>query len=283
MEYPETDNRQKDGLSVVMATYSGDQPDFFRAAGQSVLKQTCPPDEMILVVDGPIGLELEEQVKQLMSLGPVRVIRNQTNLGRGGARHVGILAAKYSLVALMDADDISLSDRFEKQLAVFSFQKHVDVVGGIIQEFDLVVEDASKTRVVPENHEQINKWALWRSPMNNVTIMFRRSSYLAVGGYHCDMVANEDYELFVRMLQKGFQFYNLQDLLVYVRTGPSMIERRGCISFVRTETVMLWRIYRSGFLSFPRFLLCWFVRVSIRLMPSMIRKIIYTDILRRKD
>lgn len=269
-----------EGLSVVMATYSGDSVEYLLTAGQSIFHQTRTPDELIVVIDGPVGEDHENTLKKLIELGNLRVVRSERNVGPGGARHQGILAAKYEFIAIMDADDICTPTRFEKQLAVFE-KEEIDVVGGWIREFNEYPGDISRVRSLPESHEELRKLAKWRSPMNNVTAMFRKSAYISAGGFLL-MRAFEDYDLYARMMINGSCFYNLQEVLVDVRSGGEMFLRRGGLWQIPIESGMLYRMYNMGFLNGGEFLASWAIRTLMRLLPSSIREFVYKTILRRR-
>ncbi|MDH0344032.1 glycosyltransferase [Chromobacterium haemolyticum] len=265
------------GLSVVMATYRGDHAEQLLAAGESVFNQTRVPDELVLVLDGPVELSHELVVEQISKLGTVRVLRLEKSLGPGGARHHGIVAAAHEVVAVMDADDLSVPTRFEKQLVLI--YGGADVVGGWIREFDQFPGDMKAIRKVPEMHDDVWRYAKRRSPMNNVTAMFRKAKYLEAGGY-TEMRTFEDYDLYVRMLLHGARFQNLPEILVEVRGGREMFKRRGGWSQIPIEAAMLYRMYRWGFLSLSEFLSNFTVRASVRVLPNWVRRLAYMLILR---
>jgi len=266
-------------FSVVMAVYSAVPPEHFLMAARSVLLQTLPSSELIIVVDGQVSHEIEAVISELQLVGEVRILRLKENVGAGAARHIGILEARSDIVAVMDSDDISLPTRFEKQYNKL-VELGVSIVGAWIQEF---TSDSNRTltlRTVPETHSEIIRYAKSRSPMNNVTIMFRKGAYLIAGGYS-NARSLEDYDLFVRMIQSGARFYNIQEVLVEVRGGSQMFMRRGGLKLVGMESSMLFRFYRSGFYSLSEFLINLCLRTTMRLLPNFIREIVYISFLRR--
>jgi glycosyltransferase involved in cell wall biosynthesis len=261
-----------------MATYSQDVPEQLFDAGRSIFEQTRVPDELVIVLDGPVSDAHEEVIKRIGKLGPLRVVRLHSSVGPGMARHFGILACTNSIVAIMDADDLCVAERFEKQIALLEAGA-VDVVGGWIREFERLPGDSNLIRRVPLTQEEIMRFAKLRSPMNNVTVMFRKKAYLQAGGYS-EMRCLEDYDLFARMLRQGAQFRNIPEVLVEVRGGLEMIKRRGGWSQIPIESAMLFRMYSRGFISFGEFLLTWFIRATACLIPSVFRKFIYQKFLR---
>jgi glycosyltransferase involved in cell wall biosynthesis len=265
-------------LSVVMATCRRDVPEQLFCAGKSIFNQTRVPDELVLVFDGPVDRSHELAVERISQLGLVRVLRLEHSLGPGGARHHGITAAAHEVVAVMDADDLSVPTRFEKQLALIEVGE-ADVVGAWIQEFEDQPGDMDVVRKVPESHEDAWRYAKRRSPMNNVTAMFLKTNYMEAGGY-TTMRTLEDYDLYVRMLLKGARFRNLPEVLVHVRGGREMYKRRGGFAQIPIESAMLYRMYSSGFFTLGEFLSNWLIRTIMRLLPNTIRRVAYQIILR---
>ena len=122
-------------FSVSMCVYGKDNPQWFATAVNSILYQTVKPDEVVLVVDGPVPEELDGIICGYEKNPVFRVIRLEKNMGHGEARRVGLNACTHDLVALMDADDISAPDRFEKQLEAFRSDESLTMIGGRISEF----------------------------------------------------------------------------------------------------------------------------------------------------
>lgn len=119
-----------------MSVYKNDNPADFSEAVFSIYNQTCPPDEIVLVVDGPVPAVMHDTINALKEkTGIMKVIQLDQNMGHAIARQTGLEAAKNELCAVMDADDISVPDRFEKQLKAFMEHPEVSVVGGLINEF----------------------------------------------------------------------------------------------------------------------------------------------------
>jgi len=262
-----------------MAIYYGVEPEHLLLAAHSVFHQTLQPSELIIVVDGVIDWKLEDIVIQISSIGEVRVLRLSENVGPGAARHAGIQLANSEIVAIMDSDDICVSSRFEKQYKKLT-SGEIHIVGAWIREFSDVTADRSTLRVLPETHSALVHYAKRRSPMNNVTIMFYKNSYFTAGGYS-SMRSFEDYDLFVRMILSGSQFYNVQEVLVEVRGGSQMFSRRGGLRQIGLESSMLFRFYKCGFYSLKDLLINLCLRTTMRLLPNFIRKGIYTTFLRK--
>ena len=124
-------------FSVLISVYKNDNPDDFRTAIESVtIKQTVQPDEVFVYVDGPVPNALASTIKQLeMEIPAVYVHWEVENKGLGRALQYGMEHVKHELVARMDADDISVPDRFECQLCQFEKDLELSVASGHIVDF----------------------------------------------------------------------------------------------------------------------------------------------------
>lgn len=260
-------------FSVCMSVYKNDLPLDFMVAVRSIYnEQTVKPNEIILVIDGPISDDLINAIKTLQEEIPVlKVIPLDQNMGHAVARQTGLEAASNCLVAVMDADDIAVSTRFEKQLQAFENHPDVSVVGGVINEFIESPTNVVGTRVCPENDNEIKAYLKARCPMNLVTVMLKKDDILAVGGYQ-DWYCEEDYYLWVRLALKGYKFYNIQENLVDVRVGKEMYQRRGGYKYFRSEKRLQKYMFRQNLISCPRYIYNVLIRFAVQVvMPNSLR------------
>ncbi len=221
-------------FSVLMCVYGGDNPQWFSAAVDSILNQTAKPHEVVLVVDGPVPEALDALISGFEADPVFRVIRLPENVGHGEARRTGLQACNYDLVALMDADDITAPNRFEKQLAAFAENPELTIVGGNITEFVDEPSNLVGQRQVFTTDTEIKRDMQKRCPMNQVTVMFRKSAADAAGGY-IDWFCEEDYYLWLRLMLNGAVFANIPENLVNVRVGKEMYQRRGGWKYFKSE------------------------------------------------
>ena len=257
-------------LSVVMSVYKNDDPKYFLEAISSILNQSLPAQEIILAADGPLGESLGAAVTEVAKNPLVSVIWLPENLGLGAARHRSILDCSGDLVAVMDADDLSVQDRFESQLAIFQ-EIDVDIVGGFIREYS---ENGEAVRKVPLEHQNIFSSGRNRSPFNHVTVMFKREAYLRSGGYK-PIRGVEDYDLWHRMLMGGCRGMNIPKVLVNVRFGASDIGRRRGLEYLKSCLNLLWDMYQSGYIGLGRLLGLGFLQTVTRLSPHSLVRIYY--------
>lgn len=272
-------------FSVSMCVYCGDHADHFAAALESVVNQTVPPNEIVLTVDGPIPDGIEAVIAKYRSTLAdtdivFRTVYLEQNMGHGEARRVCFENCSFDLIALMDADDLSVPNRFEKQLSFLSQHPEITVLGGYIQEFINDTKHFVGRRLVPENDRAIKEYMKKRCPMNQMTVMFKKQDIQAVGGYQ-DWYCDEDYYLWIRLAFAGYQFGNIPEDLVYVRVGEEMYNRRGGIRYFRSEAKIQRYMYKNRMIGMLRFTVNIAERLILQvLMPNKLRGYIFQKMAR---
>lgn len=272
--------KKHSAFSVVMAVYKNDCVEWFRQAVDSILDQTVASNDIVIVRDGTVSPELEQALVEYEKIHKeITVARLEQNVGAGRARNEGVKYTKNSLVAIMDADDISLPNRFELQLEKFASNPELALVGGQISEFECDPSNITGYRRVPTEYEAIKKFARYRSPINNMTIMLRKDKFLAVGGY-ADMNRAEDYYMVSAMIAKAFLINNIPDTVVNYRVDSSNIHRRKSWSAVRENIVARWKIYRIGTSSLVGFLMSSAGQIVLLMLPNRATKLMFKLALR---
>ncbi|MBE6667443.1 MAG: glycosyltransferase [Ruminococcaceae bacterium] len=269
-------------FSVSMCVYGGDNPEWFKTAVESVLNQTVKASEIVLVVDGPVPEILDNVIKKYEAMPVFNVVRFAENQGHGNARRAGLKAASNELVALMDADDICVPERFEKQLEIFENDPDVDIVGGNISEFIGTPENIVAKREVPSSDTDIKEYMKKRCPMNQMTVLFKKSSVEKVGGY-LDWYCDEDYYLWIRMAIANMTFANMADTLVYVRVGEQMYQRRGGRKYFKSEAKLQKYMREHGIIGFGTYTVNVTKRFIVQiLLPNKIRGWVFKKFAREK-
>lgn len=267
--------------SVLMSVYGKEKAVYLDASIRSILSQTVPASDFVLVCDGPLNDLLEEVIHKYKEQYPelLQIIRLKKCGGLGNALNEGLQQCKCELVARMDSDDISMADRCEKQLEVMK-RLQVDIVSGGVWEFEDSIEEVTAYRALPEKHDEIMKYAKKRNPFNHPCIMYRKSMVETAGGYK-DFPFFEDYYLWVRMLRCGAKAYNIQEPLLYMRAGEGMYARRGGKSYAGDMFRFRWYMKKTGFSGWDDFLVSTGGQLLICLIPNKMRKMIYKKLLRK--
>lgn len=274
-------------FSVAICVYKKDNPLYFKEALDSVVEQSLKPTQVVLVVDGFIDDELKKVIddfdKICLKLAvEFDVIYLKKNKGHGEARKISIENAKYDYVALMDADDISRYDRFEKQIDIFKKDAEVSIVGGLIMEIEHDTKKEISIRYVPSADKEIKEYLKTRCPFNQMSVMFKKVDVIKVGNY-ISFYHNEDYYLWIRMYLEGFSFYNLSEILVDVRINEEFFNRRGGFKYFLSEAKIQKIMYKNSIISFARFVFNVSVRFILQVvLTDGIRGYIFKKLFRKR-
>ncbi len=266
-------------FSVLLPVYYREKPEYLRLALDSLLNQSLPPTEIVLVKDGPLTPDLDHVICGYADLLPLKIIALEKNIGLGEALHFGLDHCTYEYVARMDSDDICVRERFEKQAKIFLKNPDLDILGSYLKEFVYEVGDLEVIRRVPLKHEEIFTYTFYRCPFNHPTVMFKKSAVLKAGSYK-KMPFFEDYYLWIRMANAGCHFQNTDEVLLNYRIGNNMISRRHGLKYAKHELAFFESCYSEGLISWLQ--LCRFTaRFPIRLMPLGMLKKFYEVVLRK--
>ena len=268
-------------FSILLSVYRKEKTEFLTEALKSIIEQTLPPDEIVLVEDGPLLQEQENVISQFAAQhGMVRIVKLPQNQGLGKALNEGLKHCTYDLVARMDTDDIALPDRFEKQTAFMEAHPEIDACSGWIDEFIGTPDNIVSRRTLPETSEELYKFGKSRNPLNHPAVMFRKSVVLKAGGYqHFPLF--EDYYLWVRMMMKGSKLYNLQEPLLLFRSSQDMYKRRGGMKYALTELRFQRTIHKLGYISLTKMWANSLTRFIARIIPNKLRGLLYKSVLHK--
>lgn len=270
-------------FSVLMSVYKNDKPELVRSAIESVsINQTVKPDEVFIVVDGPVPETLSKELCQLQEeIQSLRIEWCKENRGLGLALQYGLERVKYDTVARMDSDDISLPNRFELQLAAFEDDKELSIVGGQITEFIDYPSNIVGARDCPLSDVALKKFMKARCGFNHMTVMFKKNEVLRAGNYQ-PWHFNEDYYLWIRMMLAGCKFANLPDTLVNVRVGKEMYARRSGWKYFKSEEGIQRYMWKYKLISFPHYVLNTCIRFGVQVaVPNKVRGWMYQKIFRK--
>lgn len=270
-------------FSVLMPVYIKENPKYLQESLESVLNQTYAANEIVLVKDGALTNELDSIIEKykLENNKSFKVIEIEENVGLGKALNIGLKHCSNEIVARMDSDDICVKDRFEKQIKVFENNEDVHLVGSYISEFTTDKEVIENIRTVPINYEEIIKYSKRRNPLNHMTVMYKRDAVLDSGNYQ-ESYLTEDYNLWVRMLAKGYKAINIPESLVMARCNKDTYKRRGGIRYIKSEYSLQRKFLKMKYINFYEFVRNLIIRTTVRIMPNLIREKIYNSLLRSK-
>lgn len=241
--------------SVLMSVYYKEKAEYLELAIESMLKQTVPPEQFVIVEDGPLTDELEQVIQKYENEKQdlFTVVRLDENRGLGLALDEGMKYCRNELIARMDSDDIAMPKRCQKELNIFEENSQLDIVSGAIYEFKDIPENVVSVRRVPEHQKAIEKQMRRRSAFNHPAVMFKKKSVVQAGGYG-ESARKEDHDLFSRMVFGGCHAYNLQEPVLYYRVGDDNIKRRKHWKNVSSYIEIMWINLRRRYCSVGDFL-----------------------------
>jgi len=263
-------------FSVLISVYSKENPQYLNEALCSIWDcQTRKPGQVVLVKDGTLTEELDICINTWGNkLGEIlTVIELEKNSGLAIALNAGLQECRYELVARMDADDVSLPIRFEKQVAFMEENPDIVASSAVLEEWD---DDFSKCigiRTVPLGLDEVKVFAKYRNPLSHPVTIFRKSVIMLVGGYPA-LRTSQDYALWSLLLTKKNKLVNLQDVLHKQRAGNGLLDRRG-FRYFKGELKLLKYQHAIAFLNDFEYMRNVFIRFTVRVFPGFIKNILY--------
>lgn len=186
----------------------------------SVLVQTFADFELLVVDDA--STDETAAVAGAVRDPRLHLIVLPRNVGAAGARNAGIEAARGEFLAFLDADDLALPDRLERQVAFLRRHPEIGLCGGWVKTFGA----RDEVWTAHPRHEQIKAELLFRSSLMQSAIMCRRDEMRAHGlAYDASIALSEDFELWTRCAEV-MRLANIQDVLVRYRIHGDNISIR---------------------------------------------------------
>ncbi|OOF67555.1 glycosyltransferase [Rodentibacter caecimuris] len=216
-------------LSVLMSIYHKEKPEYFKQAMASIWdNQTMRPDQIVLVEDGPLTPELYEVISNWKNkLGEVLdVISLEKNLGTGGAKSAGLEICKGDYIAIMDTDDISMPERFEKQISFLEENVDIDAVGCFLAEINEKNELIKDIVIYPKIHNDLYDFFAKRDPIAHPTTMFKRSFFKKGTKYLSNLVMAEDTLLWYQGFLNNCKLANIDYIGLKFRRSSDFYKRR---------------------------------------------------------
>lgn len=266
--------------SVLMSVYSKVKADELRTSINSMLEQTVRPEQFILVEDGPIPDSLVVLIKNYEDNNPglFTVVKLRENSGLAVALNEGLAVARNELIARMDSDDYSLPTRCEKQLSYFVKDEDLALLGTDTAHFIGQIDNMiPMTKTRPYTCEGIKKTLRRFSPFAHPSVMFKKSSVLACGGYDPVLRRRQDYDLFSKMVN-GFNYKaeNVPEVLLLFRADEDFINRNKNWSSCKSRIKVQHRIFKRGECSFGDYMYIVCSMIATYILPTRIYEKLYT-------
>jgi glycosyltransferase involved in cell wall biosynthesis len=197
-------------VTVLLPVYNGEQ--YLHETMQSILGQTYTGFEFLIVDDG--STDTTPAIISSYDDPRIRLLVNHTRLKLSGALNRGIDEARGRFIARMDADDIAMPGRLQKQVEYLCAYPEIGICGTAIEVFG---SSKRRTDVYPMTREDIRSYALFDCPFCHPTVMIRKELFNNHQlRYDGSFYPTEDFELWTRAVEL-FPAANLADVLLRYR------------------------------------------------------------------
>lgn len=214
-------------ISVVMPVYNGEK--FLRETMDSIFNQTFGDFEFIIINDA--SKDSTEEIIKSYEDDRIVYLKNEQNLGVAGSLNRGLETAKGEYIARIDADDIALPSRFEKQADFMDNHPDVGVCGSTVRIFE--EDGAERNFVYSETDKSIRVDMLFNSAFAHPSVMIRRALLEKYGiFYNLEYEKAEDYRMWYDIL-KVSKGHNLQEPLLRYRHHQNQVTKTN----VKEQTV----------------------------------------------
>ena len=212
-------------VTIIMSTYNETEVEL-RESINSVLNQTYTNFEYIIVNDNPKNANLARVLNQL-SDKRIKIIQNKNNKGLVWSLNRALKRAVGDIIVRMDADDICINNRIERQLEYLN-DNRLDLIGSYVELIDEKGCSIKKLMKLPQTHKEIAFYMKWGNCIVHPTWMGKREVFVKLDGYikaiHC-----EDYDFILRALRAGFKVGNVPEKLLKYRIRHESISRENIV------------------------------------------------------
>lgn len=212
-------------FSVLLSLYDKESPQYLKEALISVFNQSLMPDQVVLVLDGPINVDLRNVLDYFSkNFDTLELYPLESNGGLSAALRYGLEKCRNEIVFRMDTDDVCYPSRFEDMLRLYEMHPDLDVAGSFATTIN---ENGASEKIlkVPTSKSDIyNK--VWACPFIHPSVSFKKSSLQKVGSYaECPGPRQDDYELWFRVIKGGLNCMNIDKPLLFYRFTSGNVAR----------------------------------------------------------
>lgn len=242
-------------VSVLMSVYNETKSEINEAI-ESVLNQTFSNLELIIVNDNPLRTELDSILLYFATKDDrIIIVKNERNMGLALSMNEAFKHASGCFIARMDSDDISILNRFEKEVRILEHDNFDLVFTNykyINEESQLINNGLSAIGAI-KNKEEMIYGIVFGSLIHHPTVMFRREIFERVGGYR-NFPCSQDQDLWIRMAEYGCRFAYIESVMLHYRIRNNSISQskryKQFLTIYYIKLLMKERMQNKGFDSF---------------------------------
>lgn len=265
----------RDKLAVIMSLYKSDVLQYVRLAVESILCQTYNVFDFYIQYDGYVQADVDEYLSNIKD-ERVHIYRRDENKGLAQSLNdllAVVMPLGYEYIARMDADDISLPERFEKQIAYMDAHPETECLGTWAIE---IKSDGSEfyRKQMPETHDGCWQQFMIRDCMIHPTVIFRRSYIEKAGIYSLDTYFGEDTMMWANGFANGCRFANLPEYLFKFRLNDDFFNRRRGWKHAKGILTLRWKVNKMLHYPLKAYLYA-MAYAGAKMMPTSVLNLIY--------
>ncbi|GAB6256319.1 glycosyltransferase [Peribacillus sp. N1] len=217
-----------DLVSVIMSTYNEDV-EIVTQSIDSILNQTYTNFEFIIVLDKPDNISLRDLlISYKLKDSRIQILLNEENIGLVGSLNYALSHCKGKYIARMDADDISLKERFETQ-KMYLEENSLDFVFSNVVYIDEDGNQLYESRKNELDYIQVKNALEILNISNHPTWFLKKEIYNSLSGYR-DINYCEDYDFSLRTLNFGFKIGKINKSTLLYRIRKNSISRSNALN-----------------------------------------------------
>lgn len=203
-------------ISVIMGVYNCKNEDLLEKSINSIINQSYFDWEFLICNDGSTDGKTLNLLKTYEARDQrIKILSYEKNQGLSYALNTCISKATGKYIVRQDDDDVSKPERFQKLILFAEAHPEYAVIGSIAD----VTDDSGIWGSYSLEERPTKQSFYWNSPFAHPTVLMRKDSLIAIGGYRVAKETRrcEDYDLFMRMYAAGYKGYNIQEKLYEYR------------------------------------------------------------------
>ena len=205
----------KEEVTVLMTTYN-EEKNIFITALESILNQTYQNIKILIVVDNKENKEIIDTIKKYQKMdNRIKFFINQKNMGLANSLNNGIDLIDTEYIARMDADDIAVPERIEKQLNFLKNNINIDFIGSNICYIDYFGNKIKSRKLHSNEYNKISKIMKYMNIFHHPTF-FGKTEIFKLFKYR-NLKYSQDYDFVCRLLEKKVKITNINEDLLYYR------------------------------------------------------------------
>ena len=262
-------------LAVIMSLYKSDIINYVRIAVGSILSQCFSDFDFYIQFDGPVDSDIE---KYLSNLNDERIHIYKRDVNKGLAQSLNdllsiVIPLDYEYIARMDADDISMPERLEKQISYMEKHPECDALGTWAIEIESDGSEFFKKQM-PVTHDECRKLFMIRDCLIHPSVLFRRSYFEKAGEYSLNTYFGEDTMMWAQGFAAGCKFANIPEYLFKFRLNDDFFNRRRGWKHAKGILTLRWKVNKM--LHYPvKAYLYAIAYAGAKMMPTNVLNMIY--------